>query len=43
MYESPGAGFTEAHVAVHFGIPGACSQGAVFDVPLFESLPPDAM
>jgi hypothetical protein len=39
MNWSPAAGLAEAQVFEQFGIPGACNQGVVVEVPLFESLP----
>jgi hypothetical protein len=36
---SPAVGVVEAHVPEQPGIPGACSQGVAFEVPLFESEP----
>jgi hypothetical protein len=39
MKLSPALGVVDAHVPAQLGIPGACSQGVVFEVPLLESLP----
>jgi hypothetical protein len=36
---SPAFGVIAAQVLEQFNIPGACSQGVVFVVPLFESEP----
>jgi hypothetical protein len=36
---SPALGVVDAQVLEQFDIPGACCQGVVFAVPLFESEP----
>jgi hypothetical protein len=39
MMLSPGLIDVEEQVPAQFGMPGACSHGVVFEVPLFESEP----